>query len=402
MNLDTCTQEFADLTRHLEGLQCDGNPVVMFRNPLGLQNWTFPAIEALLVVGALACLVHAVRWYRARGDASNLVVWVSLVSALILIEPVTYFPQWFGLDDKNLMGLTFAHGQFSVQFLFDRLPLYIVAMYPMFGYVAYALVQRTGILQARRPFVGSVAVAFTFFALFEVIDTVGPQWGWWVWNRDPELKSSDPALGPIPYMSLQLFSMALPFAVAYMTMRLNRIPHRGGWFIVRDVVLVSVLVWPVWLVTLLPDTVLSFAGTWVGMSTHDATHVARLLVSWFMIGMGLVVTGWAFWTAYRARGVSADAVPSGVAQDYFVLVCGVVYLAFGLAFWIPALPEHFRVGVGGVTSTGQQSGSLLFGAAAWLCSAALLLGAYLRNGLGSSVVTAASRSGGRVVVRESS
>src|SRR5262249_5034876 len=144
-SVETCTAEFARLTAPLEGLRCDGNPFITIHNPFGLQNWTFPIIELLLVAGAIACLVHAVRWYRLRRDSSNLVVWSALVLALLLVEPITYFPQWFGLEQK--MGLVFAHGQFSVQFLYDRLPLYIVAMYPVFGYVAYALVQRTGIFK---------------------------------------------------------------------------------------------------------------------------------------------------------------------------------------------------------------------------------------------------------------
>jgi hypothetical protein len=131
---DTCTDQFAELASKLGGLRCDGNAVVTLTNPFGLQNWTLPVIELLLIAGAAACLGHAVRWYRSHGDASNVVVWGALVLALLLIEPITYFPQWFGLQDT--MGLMFVHGQFSVQFLYDRLPLYIVAMYPAFGYVA--------------------------------------------------------------------------------------------------------------------------------------------------------------------------------------------------------------------------------------------------------------------------
>ena len=180
--MNTCTEEFARLTAPLQGLQCDGSPLVTFRNPFTLQHWTFPVIELLLIVGAAAGLVHAVKWYRAHGDSSNLVVWISLVSALAIVEPITYFPQWFGLE--NTMGLVFAHGQFSIQFLYDRLPLYIVAMYPVYGYLAYVLVQRTGIFRKYNAFVGAVCVAFTFLAFFEIVDMVGPQFRWWVWTRE--------------------------------------------------------------------------------------------------------------------------------------------------------------------------------------------------------------------------
>jgi hypothetical protein len=60
------------------------------------------------------------------------------------------------------MGLTFVHNQFSVQFLYDRLPLYIVAMYPVYSYVAYVLVQRTGIFKRYNPLIAAVCVAFVF------------------------------------------------------------------------------------------------------------------------------------------------------------------------------------------------------------------------------------------------
>lgn len=133
--MNTCTAEFARLSQGLGGLRCDGDPFVTFRSPFSLQSWTMPVIEALLVAGAIACLVHALRWRRTHGDSSNLVIWISGIVSLLLIEPIAYFPQWFGL--QKAMGLTFVHNAFSVQFLYGRLPLYIVAMYPVYAYVAW-------------------------------------------------------------------------------------------------------------------------------------------------------------------------------------------------------------------------------------------------------------------------
>lgn len=130
--MDTCTAEFARLSAGLGGSHCDGNPIVTFTNPLGLQSWTMPVIELLLITSAVASLLHALWWRRTTADSSNLVLWICSIVSLLLIEPIAYFPQWFGLEE--LMGLTFVHNQFSVQFLYDRLPLYIVAMYPAYAY----------------------------------------------------------------------------------------------------------------------------------------------------------------------------------------------------------------------------------------------------------------------------
>ena len=81
-------------------------------------------------------------------------IWLAGIFCLLLIEPIAYFPQWFGLEEA--MGLTFVHNQFSVQFLYDRLPLYIVAMYPFFGYARMGIGAAHGYLPTVPPGGGSV------------------------------------------------------------------------------------------------------------------------------------------------------------------------------------------------------------------------------------------------------
>jgi hypothetical protein len=230
--VDTCTAEYERLTHGLGGLRCDGNPFITLTNPLKLQHWSMPVIEALLVVGAAACLVHALRWRREHSDSSNLVIWIASIFALLMVEPIAYFPQWFGLQDS--LGLTFVHNQFSVQFLFDRLPLYIVAMYPAYTYVSYVLIQRTGIFKRHNAIVGATCVAFAFHCLYEVVDTVGVQFRWWVWNQ--HLPTSVPALGVVPYLNIQAFSLGVPFGLALLTLLLSKRPApSGGWLVTRKV-----------------------------------------------------------------------------------------------------------------------------------------------------------------------
>lgn len=363
--MNTCTAEFARLTAPLEGVRCDGNPFVTVRNPLALQNWTFPVIEVLLIAGAIACLVHAVLWYRRRGDSSNLVVWSALVLALLLVEPITYFPQWFGLDKQ--IGLVFAHGQFSVQFLYDRLPLYIVAMYPVFGYVAYTLVQRTGIFRKYNAFVGGTSVAFGFLCLFEVIDTVGPQWRWWVWNA--EIPTARPSFGVVPYASLEGFSLIVPFAVAFISRLLARRVSRGGWYIVRDVIIASLGVWPLMVLSSLLSIVL-------GIGTSQQT--GRFIATWLLIVGATLITAFAFVGAYRARQREPSIVPKGVERDYLPAACVFVYLVFGAIFWAAALPAYLAAH-NGVTPAGDPTGSLTFAVITYILSIALVAGAYTRR-----------------------
>jgi hypothetical protein len=365
--VNTCTADFARLSSPLKDIRCDGNRLLTLHNPFTLQNWTYPVIEALLIVGAIACLVHAVRWYRHHADASNIVVWISLISGLLLIEPMAYFPQAFGVE--KFMGLTFVHGQFSVQFLYDRLPLYIVAMYPVFGYIAYLLVQRAGILKRYNAFVGGTCVAFAFLCLYEIIDTVGPQWRWWVWNT--ELPTSKPSLGPVPYLSLQMFSVALPFGIALVTRLVTKTPHRGGWYIVRDVAVVSIAVWPILLVVSLPATVLHVLGM--------STNTARFVVTWLLIVGAVVIALSAFAGAYRARKTEPTILPDAVQGGYFALGCTVVYLIFAAVFWGAAVPDYLNA-VNGITPSGSPTGSLPFAVITYVLSIALLFGAYAGTG----------------------
>jgi hypothetical protein len=365
--VNTCTADFARLSAPLKDIRCDGNPLLTLHDPFTLQNWTFPVIEGLLIVGAIACLLHAVRRYRRHRDASNLVVWISLISALLLIEPMAYFPQWFGI--AKTMGLTFVHGQFSVQVFYDRMPLYIVAMYPVFGYVAYVLAQRAGVFKTYNAFVGGTCVAFVFFCLYEIIDTVGPQWRWWVWNTD--LPISKPALGAVPYLNLQMFSVVLPFGIAFVARLVTKAPHRGGWFIVRDVAVVSVAVWPILLLAGLPATVLHLTGM--------STITARFVVTWLLIAGTAVIAVWAFAGAYRARKTDPAIVADGTQGDYFALACVVVYLAFGAVFWGAALPDYLEA-VNGITASGSPTGSLPIAAISFVLSIAVLFGAYAGNG----------------------
>ena len=98
-----------------------------------------------------------------------------------MIEPPLYFPEWFGLDQQY--GFIFAHNLFTVQFMWDRLPLYIVAFYPVISQLAYELVRSLGIFRRRGALAGSVAVAFACQVFYEVFDHIGPQLKWWAWNH---------------------------------------------------------------------------------------------------------------------------------------------------------------------------------------------------------------------------
>ncbi|HTI22937.1 MAG TPA: hypothetical protein VL652_18225, partial [Kutzneria sp.] len=204
------------VTRGL-GFDChDVSPVISVRFPWELANWTMPLLEVLVIGGAVFALVHAIRRYRA-GDPINLALWFASLVYLFVIEPPLYFPEWFGLD--HIYGFIFAHNRFTVQFMQDRLPLYIVAFYPMFTQLAYEIVRSLGIFRQRGPLLGSLAVAFVCQVFYEVFDQIGPQLRWWAWNPDNAMVNH-PALASVPMTSMLLFASVSMAAMTYLVVRL--------------------------------------------------------------------------------------------------------------------------------------------------------------------------------------
>jgi hypothetical protein len=363
--METCTEEFARLAGEAGGIRCDASPFVTFTSPFSLDSWTMPLIELTLIGLMVACLVHARRWRRAHGDSSNLVMWAAGILALLFIEPIAYFPQWFGLEEE--LGLTFVHNQFTVQFLYNRLPLYIVGMYPVFGYLSYVLVQRTGVFERHRAWVGAVCVAFTFHCLYEVVELVGPQFRWWIWNYDIPTGTGQPTLGATPYVNIQAFCIGIPLGMALATRWLATEPNQTRWRIAGNVVLVSLATWPVMFLSGAPSFLLDLAGM--------PTETARAVGTWLLVAGCAVVTVWAFADAYRARTRHEVDLPVGIERDRFALVAIATYLVVALIVWAAAVPD-FLDASGGVTPGGARVGNLPYGIATLAASIALVAGAY--------------------------
>ncbi|WP_148045035.1 hypothetical protein [Nocardioides marmorisolisilvae] len=375
--MDTCTQEFEHLARAVGGLRCNANPFVEFHDPFTLDNWTMPLIELTLVVGAVACLVHALRWRKAHGDAAPLVIWFSGIFCLLLIEPVAYFPQWWGLEDS--MGLTFLHNQFSVQFLYGRLPLYIVAMYPAYGYVSYMLVQRTGIFERRHVLVGATCAALAFHVTYMFIDMIGPQWHWWVWATD--VPSAKPAIGSSPYLNVQAFSIALPFAMTLLAQLTKRWSSRGNSGVVASVAVIAVGVWPIIFFSDVPWIVPDL----LGMSTVDARRIG----TWALIVAVATIGGRALFRAWNQRAIGSAGADPASQGDSFALRAVMIYLVVGLIIWVPALPDYFDA-VAGIAPDGGQTGSLTYAIIMLVGSIAVLVGCYAHtlSPVGAADVTA--------------
>jgi hypothetical protein len=334
------------VTRDL-GFDChDVSPVVSFRFPWELADWTMPLLELVIIGGAVFALWHAIRRYRA-GDATNLSLWFASLVYLFVTEPPLYFPEWFGLDSRY--GFIFAHNQFSVQFMWDRLPLYIVAFYPAFSQLAYELVRSLGIFRQRGPAIGAVAVAFTCQVFYEVFDHIGPQLRWWAWNPDNEIVNH-PSLASVPMNSMLLFASVSMGAMTYLVVKLTGGTRR--WLVPR-ILLAGVLT---------PPT-MAIAGIPSNLVTGDAR-------AW-VLGVELALLWLAgVWIVYRR---ARDEPPSTFARIY-----PAVYLGAMAVCWLGALPAYLAA-TDGVTSDGTPIGSGLYALACFAGAAGLLIALHSRQ-----------------------
>ncbi|MGW7533045.1 hypothetical protein [Amycolatopsis sp. NPDC054798] len=350
-----CGPDAEAVTRGL-GFDChDVSPVVSLRAPWDLAHWTMPLLELLVVAGAVFALVHAVRRHRA-GDPANLALWFASLVYLFVTEPPLYFPEWFGLD--KLYGFIFAHNQFTVQFMADRLPLYIVAFYPMISQLAYELVRSLGIFRRRGPFAGAVAVAFACQVFYEVFDQLGPQLKWWAWNPGNRVVNH-PALASVPMTSMLLFASVSMGAMTYLVVRLAGTSPRPARSLAPRVLAAGVLTPPAMAIAGIPSSL--FGGDRPDPAAQAWILGAELVLIW-LAGAWIVFS--------RA--------PDREPLSAFARFYPAAYLAGMAVFWISALPSYFSAHHG-VTSDGTPTGSGLYALACFLGAGLLLAALYRRN-----------------------
>ena len=349
-----CSPGFTEVARALGGIDCaHAKAIVSVRNPFGLTNWTMPVVETLMIVGAVVSLVHAVLWWRRRRDPTNLALWFACVVYVLILEPPLYFPDTFGMQDQ--VGLVFVHNLFSVQFMYDRLPLYILAIYPALTYLVYAIVQRTGVLERRNALVGAACVAFVFHCFYEIFDHLGPQLQWWAWN--PNAPSNTPWLRSVPLTSAVTFAGAAPFGIALLTrLLIARRAARGpvpGWSMLLRTVGVAVLT---------PLTMVIFSIPVGVFSRGDHPNVTgETFVLWIEIAIIAAVALTAFGRIAQHQRRDPASTPSGAGAflERYSVAGGAVYLLVFAVLWVAALPAY-RDATDGRTPAGTPIGSLAY------------------------------------------
>lgn len=321
--------------------------LVHFRDPSQLSNWTLPVVEGVMIGGAGLALVRALQRWHVHDDPTHLAVWTSSVAYLLMIEPPLYFPKLFHLPDE--VADVFVHNVFSVQFMFEHLPLYIVALYPAMAELAYDLVERLGGFEGN-ALLGAAAVGFVHHVFYEIFDQLGPQVKWWAWN--PDADSNTPAVAGVPMTSALLFATLPPAALALLVRLLvGRRAERGEPISGRGLAGRSLLVGALMPVA---AAVGGLPSSLVGAERKGAQRavLSTLIGLTGAVGSRALATGWR-----RTRA----AEPSGPADPpWFSVGYGSAFLAaFGVMWAKKGLPDRLAA-KNGVTAEGTPAASITY------------------------------------------
>ncbi|MEU9808503.1 hypothetical protein [Mycobacterium sp. NPDC050853] len=345
---DLCAPTFADLASRL-GFSCDtAGGLVAFRSPFSLENWTLPVLELTVIAGAVLALVYAIVRLRRHNDPTNIVVWFGAIAYLLIIEPPLYFPGPFGISEH--VDTMFAHNVFTVDFLWGRLPLYIIAIYPMMATVAFEIVRTLGVFRRYGVLVGATCVGLVHHVFYEIFDHLGPQLRWWEWTLDNPMNK--PFFDSVPMGSVVVFAALWPMSLAFCVQLFvgrqvdDGRTFSGGQLLWRTVV-IGVMASIGTAVLPLPATI---AGAVSGSTTAVGVVYALELIAVVAVAAPVLIKQW-----LGVRRGGTDRYTTHPA----ILIYAAIYLAVMTVLWATALSDYFGA-TNGLTSNGDPIGSLWY------------------------------------------
>jgi hypothetical protein len=342
--------------------------LVAVRNPFGLENWTLPVLELTVIAGAVLALVYAIVRLRRHGDPTNLVLWFGAIAYLLIIEPPLYFPAAFGID--HYVDTMFAHNVFTVDFLWGRLPLYIVAIYPMMATLAFEIVRSLGVFRRYGTLVGAASVGFVHHAFYEIFDHLGPQLRWWEWTLAHPM--NQPFFASVPLPSVVVFAALWPMSLAlcvqfFVGRHVDQGTRFGASQILWRTIVIGVL-------ASIGTAILPLPAT-LATKISGSTTVGGVVYALELVAIALVAIPALFlqWRQLR-QTPSAERYSNPT-----ILAYGVVYLAVMTVLWVANLPAYFGA-VNGVTAGGDPVGNLGYAVLCFAIAVACVLAVVTSRG----------------------
>ena len=309
--------------------------LISFNAPGALLDWSFLAIEAILVIGTVCAIVHALRHRRENGVPSALLTLLGCFTYGLLIDIASYYTV------EN-----FWHGEFSVMLLYNRLPLYIALFYPAFIYHACMTIRRYGF----SPVVEAISVGFYGGLMYLIFDNLGPMLNWWIWDRsDP---TTWPYLNAVPITSyFWFFSFTGTFAFVSRIICWDWVAQgRSSKRIAAGVAAIPFLVCLLGMALFVPYNLLARNG----MIPQAATLYAILFA----------LAGLVFVLQFRKPGVPRDPL---------LMVFPLVYVVGHLYIYIAKFDLYFAVDAGGLSPEGLAVGNLIAAVVAMIGSLTITL-----------------------------
>ena len=295
--------------------------LISFNAPGALLDWSFLAIEAILVIGTICAVLHAVRHRRATGTSSALLTLFSCFTYGLLIDITSYYTV------EN-----FWHGEFSVMFLYNRLPLYIALFYPAVIYHTCMTIRRYEF----SPLIEAISVGFHGGLTYLIFDNLGPMLNWWIWDRsDP---TTWPYLSAVPLTSyFWFFSFTGTFAFVSRIICWNWVAAgKPSAMIVAGVAAIPVLVCVCGMALFIPYNQLAYNG----MIPQAATLYAVLF--------GLA--GLVFTLSYQRPRFD---------RDRLLMIFPLVYVVGHAYIYIAKFDIYFSVDPSGLSAAGLPVGNLI-------------------------------------------
>ncbi len=326
------------MTEHLSYAMRNSEAIeslIYFNAPSALKDWSFLAIEAIILAGAVFAIFHAIRHGREHENPSALLTLIGCFTYGLLIDIASYYTV------EN-----FWHGEFSVMFLYNRLPLYIALFYPAFIYHAYMTIRRYEF----SPLVEAIAIAFYGGLTYAIFDNLGPLLGWWIWDTsDP---TTLPYLNSVPVTSYHWF-FAFTGAFAFLTRLVCWdwvAAGRNTRVVAAGFVALPVLTCVVGGLLFVPYNLFANNGM---LGAAAAFH-----------GILFALAGLVFLFHYRRPAAHRDGL---------LMIFPLTYLVGHLYIYIAKFDLFFSVGADGLSQEGLAAGNLLVVVLASVASMSILI-----------------------------
>jgi hypothetical protein len=309
--------------------------LIYFNAPSALKDWSFLAIEAILVLGAVCAVTHALRHRREHGHSSALLTLLACFTYGLLIDITSYYTV------EN-----FWHGEFSVMLVYNRLPLYIALFYPAFIYHACMTIRRYEF----SPAVEAISVGFYGGLTYLIFDNLGPMLNWWIWDRsDP---STWPYLNAVPITSyFWFFSFTGTFAFVSRIICWDWVAkEKSPRLIAAGVAAIPILVCLLGMVLFVPYNLLARNA----MIPQAASMYAILFA----------LAGLIFVLNFKRPGVP---------RDRLLMIFPLVYVVGHLYIYIAKFEIYFSVDAAGSSQEGLAVGNLIAVVVAAIGSLAITL-----------------------------